>query len=157
MNAVAEAAGVARATVYRYFPNREALLEELAQAAMEDLEARLVSARVDEVPPEEGLVRAVRTLVELGDSFVLLARERLRSGSESFERQLTEPVRHLFERGQHEGHFREDIASARLTEALVGLIFGVLTSTPRLGKEDMTATITSLFLDGARARGPRRR
>jgi hypothetical protein len=33
----------------------------------------------------------------------------------------------------------------------------VLTSTPSLGREDMTATITGLFLDGARARGPRRR
>jgi hypothetical protein len=35
------------------------------------------------------------------------------------------------------------------------LIVGVLTSTPPLGKEDMIATITGLFLDGARARGPR--
>jgi hypothetical protein len=29
-------------------------------------------------------------------------------------------------------------------------------SAPPLGKEDMTATITGLFLDGSRARGPRR-
>ena len=48
-----------------------------------------------------------------------------------------------------------DIASARLTESLIGLIVGVLTSTPPLGKEDIIATITGLFLDGARARGPR--
>ncbi len=155
MNAVAEAAGVARATVYRYFPNRESLLEELAQAALDDLDARLASARVDEVAPEEGIARAVRTLVELGDSFVLLARERGRSGSLDFERKLTQPVRQLFERGQAEDAFREDIGSPRLVEALIGLIVGVLTSTPRLGREDMTATITSLFLDGARARGPR--
>ncbi len=78
MNAVAEAAGVARATLYRYFPNREALLEELAQAALADLDTRLASARIDEVAPEEGIKRAVRTAVELGDSFVLLAQERLR-------------------------------------------------------------------------------
>ncbi len=155
MNAVAEAAGVARATVYRYFPNRESLLEELAQAALGNLDARLASARVDEVAPEEGIARAVRTLVELGDSFVLLARERGRSGSLDFERKLTQPVRQLFERGQAEDAFREDIGSTRLVEALIGLIVGVLTSTPRLGREDMTATITSLFLDGARARGPR--
>ena len=155
MNDVAEAAGVARATVYRYFPNREALLDELTQAAVSDVDARLASARIDEVTPEEGIARAVRALVDVGDSFVLLARERLRSDPERFERKLGQPLRRLFERGQAGGDIRDDIAGARLTESLIGLIVGVLTSTPPLGKEDMTATITGLFLDGARARGPR--
>jgi TetR/AcrR family transcriptional regulator, mexCD-oprJ operon repressor len=155
MNDVAEAAGVARATVYRYFPNREALLSELALAAVSDVEARLTSARLDEVAPQEGVARAVRALVDVGDWFVLLARER-RSDPERFERQLTRPIRQLFERGQSSGDIREDISSARLTESLIGLIIGVLTSSPPLGKEDMIATITSLFLDGAQARGPRR-
>ncbi len=157
MNDVAAAAGVARATVYRYFPNRQALLDELAQAAVSDAEARLASARVDEVAPEEGIARAVRALVDVGDSFVLLARERLRSDPERFERKLTQPLRQLFERGQASGDIRDDIASARLTESLLGLIVGVLLSSPPLGKEDVIATITGLFLDGARARGPRLR
>jgi len=157
MNDVAEAAGVARATVYRYFPNREALLDELAQVAVSDVDARLASARIDEVAPEEGIARAVRALVDVGDSFVLLTRERRRSDPERFERQFTRPVRQLFERGQASGDIRDDITGARLTESLVGLIVGVLTSIPPLGKEDMIATITSLFVDGARARGPRRR
>src|SRR3712207_3169207 len=74
MNDVAEAAGVARATVYRYFPTREALLDELAQRAVSDVEARLASARIDEVAPEEGIARVVRALVDVGPSFVLLAR-----------------------------------------------------------------------------------
>jgi AcrR family transcriptional regulator len=155
MSDVAEAAGVARATVYRYFPNREALLDELAQAAVADVDARLASARIDEVAPEEGIARAVRALVDVGDSFVLLARERQRSDPGRFELKLTRPVRELFERGQAGGEIRDDIASARLTESLIGLIVGILTSTPRPGKEDMTATINGLFLDGARARGPR--
>ena len=88
MNDVAEAAGVARATVYRYFPNREALLAELALVAVNDVAARLASARIDEVAPEEGVARAVRALVDVGDWFVLLARERRRSDPERFERQL---------------------------------------------------------------------
>lgn len=155
MNDVAAAAGVARATVYRYFPNREALVEALAQATVSDVGERLSSARINEVAPEEGIARAVRALVDVGDSFVLLARERLRSDPQRFERSLTEPLRQLFERGQSNGDVRDDITSARLTEALIGLIVGVVTSTPPLGKEDMTATINGLFLDGARARGPR--
>lgn len=156
MNDVAEAAGVARATVYRYFPNREALLAELSLVAVNDVAGRLASARIDEVAPEEGVTRAVRALVDVGNWFVLLARERRRSDPECFERQLTEPIRRLFERGQAIGDIRQDITSARLTESLIGLIIGVLTSRPPLGREDMIATITSLFLDGARARGPRR-
>ena len=157
MNNVAAAAGVARATVYRYFPNRQALFDELAQAAVSDADAQLAAARIDEVAPEEGIARAVRALVDVGDSFVLLARQRVRSDPERFERGLTQPLRDLFERGQASGDFRDDIASARLTESLIGLIVGVLSSTPPLGKEDMIATITGLFLDGARARGLRLR
>jgi len=156
MSDVAEAAGVARATVYRYFPNRETLLDELARAAVSDVDARLESARIDEVAPEEGIARAVRALVDVGDGFVLLTRERRRSDPEQFERRLIQPLRRLFERGQAGGDIRDDITSARLTESLIGLIVGVLTSTPLLGREDMTATISGLFLDGARARGPRR-
>jgi TetR/AcrR family transcriptional repressor of mexCD-oprJ operon len=156
MNEVAEAAGVARATVYRYFPNREALLDELAQTALRDVDMRLASARIDAVPPEEGIARAVRALVDVGNLFVVLARERPRSGANRFERGLVEPLRQLLERGQASGDIRDDITAARVTESLIGLIVGMLTSTPALGREDMTATITGLFLDGARARGPRR-
>jgi TetR/AcrR family transcriptional repressor of mexCD-oprJ operon len=155
MNDVAAAAGVARATVYRYFPNRQALLDELARAAVSEADEGLASARIDEVSPEEGVARAVRALVDVGDTFVLLARERVRSDPERFERRVIQPLRQLFERGQATGDIRPDIPSARLTESLIGLIGGVLTSTPPLGKEDISATITGLFLDGARARGPR--
>jgi TetR/AcrR family transcriptional repressor of mexCD-oprJ operon len=155
MNDIAEASGVARATVYRYFPNREFLLDELAQVAVGDLDQRLASARIDEVPPEEGIRRVIRAFVGLGDSFVLLARVRLRSDPERFESRLMQPLRQLFERGQATGDVRDDIPALRLSDSLIGLIVGVLTSTPPLGTEDATATITRLFLDGARARGPR--
>ncbi len=155
MNDVAAAAGVARATVYRYFPNRQALLDELAQVALSDAETRLAAARIDEVDPLEGIVRAVRALVDVGDAFVLLARERVRSEPGRFDRSVSRPLRQVFERAQASGNVRGDIAAARLTESLFGLIVALTTSTPQLGKEDIIATITDLFLDGARARGPR--
>jgi AcrR family transcriptional regulator len=155
MNDVAAAAGVARATVYRYFPNRQALLDELAHAAVTDADVRLEAARVEEVAPLEGIARAVRALVEVGDTFVLLARDRMRSQPGRFERSVSRPLRSLFERAQAAGDLRRDVPASRLVESLIGLVVALLTSTPQLGKEDIIATITDLFLDGARARGPR--
>jgi TetR/AcrR family transcriptional regulator, mexCD-oprJ operon repressor len=156
MSQVAEAAGVARATVYRYFPNRDALLDELIREALDEVDRRLTSARIDEVAPEEGISRLVRALVEVGDPFVLLARERARANPEQYERMLLVPMRRLFERAQTNGDIRGDIPDGRLSEAVVGLVTGMLTSPVPLGNEDLIATITTLLLDGARARGPRR-
>jgi TetR/AcrR family transcriptional repressor of mexCD-oprJ operon len=154
MNDVAVAAGVARATVYRYFPSRQALLDELAQLAVGDAGARLASARIDDVSVEQGLTRAVRALVDVGDYFIVLARERVRPEPEQFEHMLAAPLRRLLERGQATGDIRGDIPSSWLTASLVGLVVSVLPSTPTLGREDTIAAITSVFLDGARARPP---
>ena len=154
MSDVADAAGVARATLYRYFPSREALLDELTRAALDDVERRLVAARIDAVAPEEGIARAVRALVEVGDPLVLVARRRPWADPDAVQQRLTDPLRRLFERAQEEGAVRRDIVAARLTESLIGLVVGVLTSSPPMGREDMTATVTGLLLDGARARGP---
>jgi TetR/AcrR family transcriptional regulator, mexCD-oprJ operon repressor len=147
MSDVAAAAGVARATVYRYFPSRQALLDELAQLAVDDAHERLASARIDEVAAIEGLARSVRALVEVGDHLVVLAR----ADQEQFERRLAAPLRRLFEHGQSNGDFRDDIPSSWLTESLIGLVASVLGSRPSRGREDTVAAITGLFLDGARA------
>jgi TetR/AcrR family transcriptional regulator, mexCD-oprJ operon repressor len=157
MNDVAAAAGVARATVYRYFPSRQALLDELARLAVRDAGERLASARIDEVGAEEGVRRAIRALVDVGDYFVVLARERVQPDADEFEHALAAPLRRLFERGAATGEIRRDIPSSWLTNSLVGLVVGVLRSTPALGKEDTVAAITGLFFDGVRAPGAERR
>lgn len=150
MSDVAEAAGVARATVYRYFPNRQALLEALADVALSDAAARLASARIEEVPAEDGIGRAVRALVEVGDAFVAVAREHVRPVAEEFERSVAAPISRVFERGQATGAIRDDVPARWLVESLVGLVVSVVGARPILGKEDTIAAITSIFLDGAR-------
>lgn len=153
MSDVAAAAGVARATVYRYFPSRQALLDELARLAVSDAGDYLAAARLENVSVAEGVARAVRALVTVGDSFVVLARERVRPEPEEYERRVAAPLRHLFERGQSLGEIRDDIPPSWLTESLVGLVVSVLLSAPSLAIEDTISAITTLFLDGARARG----
>lgn len=154
MTDVANAAGVARATVYRYFPSREALLTHVADIAVADAAERLASARIAEVPPEEGVTRAVRALADVGEPFIVLARERVRPNRRQFDDEVAAPLRQLFERGQELGAFRSDISAAWLLEAFIAVIANVLAATPKLGREDTTAAITSLVLDGARAREP---
>jgi AcrR family transcriptional regulator len=154
MNDVAAATGVARATVYRYFPNRQALLDRLAEIAVTDAGARLASARIEEVDPDEGVARAVRALVDVGDYFIALARERIRPSPEEFQEKIAGPLRRLFERAQASGNIRADVPSSWLTESLVALVVGALSATPSLGREDAIAAITSMFLDGARSRSP---
>jgi TetR/AcrR family transcriptional repressor of mexCD-oprJ operon len=152
MNDVAAAAGVARATLYRYYPSRQALLDELARVAADEAGARLASARVEELAAEEGVRRAVRALIEAGDPFTVIARERVRPDPEQFEERVLEPLRRLFEHAQGAGEIREDIPKTWLTDALVGLVVSVLSSRPLLGREDTIAVVSALFLDGARPR-----
>ena len=152
MTDVAVAAGVARATVYRYFPSREALLQELAELAVKSASERLTAARIDAISVPEGVTRAVRALVDVGDLFIVLAGRRLRPEDEAFEKDIGMPVRKLVERGQAAGVIRDDIPSGWLTDSLVGSVVSLLSSSRSDGREDIVAAITSLFLEGARPR-----
>jgi TetR/AcrR family transcriptional repressor of mexCD-oprJ operon len=147
---VAAAAGVARATVYRYFPNREGLLEALGQFAVEEAGKRLQAARLEAVSVPEAFQRAVRVLVAVGDYFVVLSRESARPDRAEFEQRVAAPLRRLVERAQSSGEVRDDLPASWLMEALVGIVVSVLRAQPSLGVEDTVAGVTSLFLDGAR-------
>jgi TetR/AcrR family transcriptional regulator, mexCD-oprJ operon repressor len=152
MSDVAAAAGVARATVYRYFPSRQVLLDELAQLAVAEAAERLAGGGLESVPVPEAIERAVRSLVAVGDSFVVLARERVAPEPEQFEAAVGRPLARLFERGQTSGEIRDDVPARSLTEALVALVVSLLQATPMVAGEDAVAMIASIFLDGARAR-----
>ena len=154
MNDVAAASGVARATVYRYFSSRQALLDRLAEVALSEAGTRLASARIEEVAPEEGVTRAIRALVDVGDPFVALARERIRPDPEQLSAQIAGPLQRLFDRAQATGKIRHDVPSSWLSEWLVALVLSALSATPTLGREDTVAAIASMFLDGAKGHSP---
>jgi AcrR family transcriptional regulator len=147
---VAAAAGMARATVYRYFPNREALFEALGRLAVDEAGERLQAGRLEEIPVPDAFERAVRALVAVGDYFVVVSRQSARPDEAEFERQLAAPLRGLIERAQSLGEVRDDLPASWLMESLIGIVTSGLQTRPSLGVEDTVAGITSLFLDGAR-------
>lgn len=148
---VAAAAGVARATVYRYFPNRRHLLDELVRHAAQEASDRLAAARIEEVPVAEGITRAVRAFVDLGDAFVVLVRERYPAAPDGFEELVAAPLRRILEAGRSQGRIRSDVPSAWLAETLVGIVVGVMRH-GALGRDDTVTAIASVFLEGAGTR-----
>jgi AcrR family transcriptional regulator len=149
---VAAAAGVGRATLYRYFETRESLLEALATRAVADAGARLADAGLDGVTVEEAIERIVRALVAVGDRYAVLVDEQVRTEPDEVERLLGAPIRAVFARGVETAALRDDLP----LEILLELFGGLLTTTiklvgqRRIGLEDAAAAATSLFLHGAR-------
>lgn len=152
MDEIAAAAGVGRATVYRHFASREALLEALVAEAIDETARRFDEAKLDEVGVQEALARIARAVLTVGDMYAVLVRERVKGDRATMERKLRAPVRRVFERGRREGTLRDDVHA----EVLLDLFGGVLEAALRLcdergvGIEEAAALGVGLFLEGAR-------
>jgi TetR/AcrR family transcriptional regulator, mexCD-oprJ operon repressor len=155
MGEVADTAGVGRATLYRYFPNREALLRALATTALEDLCERIESAELDTVSFEEGIARLARATATANQKYIAL----FRGGGklvepEEVDRRVREPIRRFFRRGAAEGQLRDDLPPELLMQTFIGLLDAALRMAlpDRLGVEGTAAAITSIFLKGVLSR-----
>src|SRR6266496_2508059 len=151
---VAAAAGVSRATLYRYYPDREALLDALASHALSEAAARLADAGLDRAPVEQAVERIVRALTAVGDRYAVLVREQVQGDPGEIERLVAAPMRAVFARGIGSGLLRQDIPADVLLELFGGTLVAALKliQPGQLGLEEASAAAASVFLDGAHAR-----
>ena len=148
VGAVAQATGIARGTVYRYFPTRQALLTAVVDRALRQADRHLAQANLAAVPVAEGLARAVRALVALGDDFLVLVRQRLLTGGDI---PAFSPVVGLLDRGRQAGDLRGDLPLSCQVEVLYALVHACLRASDLAasGPEDISATALRLFLEGS--------
>ena len=151
MNDVAQAAGVARATLYRYFPTRDRLLQALTAAAIDATAARLAAADLDAVPVAEGIARVARVVAAGGSKYAALVSQFGPGNAGPGEQeQIRTMIEGLLRRGIDDGTFRGDISAGELGFLLGSLLEAAarLAAEQQAGVEKAAALITTVFLHG---------
>ncbi len=145
--AIADAAGVARLTVYRSFPTREALEGGVRAAVGARVNAAL-GAFAGWESGTEALRALVGALVLVGVTYpVALLRHRVAVDPGPFDTRMIT----LFRDGQRAGVLREDVPAETLNAALFAVLFAVCGSTTMESPERVAETVVGLVLHGAAA------
>jgi AcrR family transcriptional regulator len=145
---VAAAAGVSRATLYRYFPTREQLLQALTSAGLNEATARLAEADLDAVPVPEAIARIARVVAAAGSKYAAVADTADPDGA--VEQQIGTMIQGVLRRGINDGTLRSDLTAGELGYLLGYLLraAGRMAADHQAGTEKAAALITTVFLHG---------
>ena len=147
---VAEAAGVGRATLYRYFPTRQALLDSISGRALGDLSQLISAVEKTDLSARESLSRIARAVLAQAGIALLLMRERVVVNDGTFEESVFKPLNLMIDVAQKSKEFDPDVASRSITMLFLGLLRAgvVLVSEGSSTVEEVAANIVRLLFDG---------
>lgn len=144
---IAERAQVHRTTLGRYFPTREALVDELLRASLEAIERRMARTGTDAGDPVEALERA--TLAWIQESahwragrYAPLGAVAERGAAPAL---IKARITALIERGQRDGAFRVDLPSETLYFAWGSLTMTFNALAPDAAREKVVESILTLL------------
>lgn len=151
LEAIARDAGVGIGTLYRHFPTREALVEEVYRSELDAVVAsadRLLAEAAPDVALRRWMDRYgefVRTKRGMADAF----RAILAAGAGSGTRpRITAAVAGMLEAGARGGVLRGDVAADDVVAALLGAFL----ATPEPEQHPQTSRLLDLLLEALRPR-----
>ncbi|WP_399894840.1 TetR/AcrR family transcriptional regulator [Streptomyces sp. BBFR51] len=154
LEGIAREAGVGIGTLYRHFPTREALVEAVYAAELDDVTAG-AAALLDELPPE----RALRAWMERYAAFVATKRSMLntlhsgwasgRLATPATRERITAAIGAILAHGVRAGSLRADVAPDDVT----AMLLGVFLSTAADDEPERTDRLLDLVVDALRPHG----
>ena len=156
MDEIAVAGGVSRATLFRRFPSRSALVAELSRRAVDEYVAATDAARPEDGPAPEAMRRVLGHLSVLAPRYGLLV---LQPVDDLVEHGLLDRARvadrrlhRLVVRGQEDGDFRVDLGADWVLTTITWLIVGAADGLRlgRLAPADIERLVTETVLGALR-------
>jgi AcrR family transcriptional regulator len=151
MEGIARAAGVGVGTLYRHFPTREALVEAVYAAELDDVVASVPALLADLAP-----VAALRAWMDRYAAFVATKRGMIdmlhaaraagKLTTPATRERITAAVGDILAEGVRAGEFRADVDAGDITT----MILGVLVATANPDASAQTGRLLDLVIDALR-------
>jgi AcrR family transcriptional regulator len=150
---IADEASIGRATLYRYFPTREALLRGVADTGTAELADGIEAAKLDELSVDRAIARLAAVFLRTGAKYAALISQLDKYHDPCAKQRVIKPVCDVIARGMQCGGLRSDLPGDTLFEMFTALLERslLLTIGGALTPEAAADAAVSLFLDGARA------
>jgi AcrR family transcriptional regulator len=154
---IAEAAGVGRTTLHRYFPDREALIEAAIEDSIQAINQSVAEAALDQGPSPEAMRRAVAAMVAVGDRLMFVFGDpRVLRDYRAPDGVVppSDPVLDLIRRGQDEGAFDPEVGASWIQHVLWVLVYRGCEDADRgeLPRHGITATVVRTLENGIHVR-----
>jgi AcrR family transcriptional regulator len=154
---IAEAAGVGRTTLHRYFPDRESLIEAALEDSIQAISQSVAEAALDQGPPMDAMRRAVAAMVAVGDRLMFVFGDpRVLQGYRAPAGVVppSDPVLDLIKRGQAEGAFDPEVSASWIQHVLWVLVYRGCedADSGELPRHGITATVIRTLENGIHMR-----
>jgi AcrR family transcriptional regulator len=154
LDEVAREAGLGVGTVYRRFPNRDALIDALFADGINTIN-RIVDESLEKPRAWDGLRHFMSSMLELqcqdkGLRDVMVAKKPPETTQEMMRNRIKPPISHLVHRAQQQGDLREDLIDTDIGVLEIAAIGAAEFTAP--AAPDVWRRYLTIMMDGMRAR-----